>query len=159
MFFQTSSPTKHHSPTPGGGNSQNNPLLCQKQKTSVSSLLCLYGEISETIFQSIRTTKRPKHSNRTSEFFGLDNLNKNPAWFLQCPKYRFSNIETCPKGPNHKYAKFFRQSHRWAKSPRSRIKILVSVTTCWNSLSSYYEFYSQRPIYYKNFIHKNTLLL
>ena len=57
---------------------------------------------------------------------GLDHFNKNPAWFLQRPKYRFSNIETCPKGPNYRYAEFFWQSHRWAKSPRSRIKILIS---------------------------------
>ena len=50
--------------------------------------------------------------NETSEafprarLFGLDNLNKNPAWFLQRPKYRFSNIETFPKGPNYRYSKF-----------------------------------------------------
>ena len=125
MFFWTTSSTKPHSPTPGG-NSQNNPLPCQTQKASVSSLLCLYGQISETIFQSIRTTKRPKYSKRTSDSFGLDNLNKNLAWFLQRPKYRFSYIETWPKGPNYRYAKCFRQSHRWAKSPRSRIKILIS---------------------------------
>ena len=75
MFFRTSSSTKPHSPTPEG-NSQNNRLPCQTQ-TSVSSLLFLSGEISETIFQSIRTTKRPKYSKRASDFFGLDNLNKN----------------------------------------------------------------------------------
>ena len=125
-FFRTSSPTKPHSPTPGG-NSQINRLPCQTQKkTSVSPWLCPYGKISETIFQSIRTTKGPKRSNRASELVGLDNLNKNQAWFLQRPKYRFSNIETCPKGPNDRYAKIFRQSPRWAKSPRSRIKILIS---------------------------------
>ena len=95
------------------------------KKKHVSSLLCPYGEISETIFQSIRT-KGPKHSNCASDLVGIDNLNKNPAWFLQRPKYRFSNIETCPKGPNYRYAKFSRQSHRWAKSPKSRIKILIS---------------------------------
>ena len=144
MFFRTSSSTKPHNPTPGG-NSQNNRLPCQTQKTFVSSLLCLHGEISETIFQSIRTTKRPKHSSRASDFFGLDNFNKNPAWFLQRPKYQFFNIETCPKGPNYRYAKFFRQSHRREKSPRSRIKILIS------------EYYSPGPpSYYKFSFIKNV---
>ena len=125
-FFSKIFPNKTSQPHSSGGTHKITVCLVRHKKISVSSLLCTYCELSETIIQSIRSTKGPKRSNRASELVGLDNLNKNPAWFLQRPKYRLSNIATCPKGPNYRYAKFFRQSHRWAKFPRSRIKILIS---------------------------------
>ena len=106
MFFRTFSSTKPHSPTPGG-NSQNNRLPSQTQKKH-PSLRCSASMARYLRQFSSRYGQRNVRSIPPClRLFGLDHLNKNPAWFLRRPKYRFSNIETCSKGPNYRFAKFF----------------------------------------------------
>ena len=100
-------------------------------------------------FQSIRTTTSPRQYPCLQWLVSTTSITKNPAWFYQRRKYRFSQL--------HKYRKsicaFFRQtpmceilgqSHWCSQDSISRIKILISnpqvsnIKTCPKSLNYRY---------------------
>ena len=155
MFFRTSSSTKPHSPTPGG-NSQNNRLSCQTQKHP--SLRCSASMARYLRQFSSRYGQRNVQSIPLClRLVGLDYLSKNPALFLQRPKYRFSNIETCPKGPNYRYAKFFPAIPSMSEiskisNQNSNLRILLARTT--NKLL---QIFIYKTLFTTNFTHNDPV--